>query len=342
LRLAREVREDGEKEELPARFHILITDGVQSTKQQVSVHSCVAGSDYVCVKKAIAGLLDKGWGGCVIGLRSEFHGKVYSELDHGKAIPYESKRSDSKTYRPFYLYLLSPDRAALDKLVEALKARLRTIVKPEEALRVWSNGGHSQNNPLNSAEVVAALAALDFFAGAGASSPQSYTIGASSSGLDSQRRLLGQLPKYRVGPAGDEVDPEKVFLATAVAHHLLVRQIPWADRAKAWNSIEGLRALYADDEVKKEADRGAYFEAARLIAVSMQKLLDPQATLGWNGEDAHQFWNFLSADPRAVKEVGGRMAKKFMSKEAKGEQTLDQSSLKVSTFEFGEWCPPGD
>jgi hypothetical protein len=220
---------------------------------------------------------------------------------------------------------------------------LYLVGKPEpDKLRVWSNGGQSQNNPLNSAEVVAALAALDFFSGAGSPAPHSYTIGASGGGLDSQHIALRDLPKYRVGPTGQEIDPEKVFLATAVAHHLLVQQIPWADRAKAWNSIEGLRALYADDEVRKESDRAAYFEAARLITASTQRLLDPQTTLGWSGEDARQLWNFLSPDPRAVRDVGGRMAKKFMSKEPKGAQTLGQSQLKVSTFEFGEWSPPGD
>lgn len=220
---------------------------------------------------------------------------------------------------------------------------LYLIGKPEpDKLKVWSNGGQSQDNPLNSAEIVAALAALNFFAGTGASDAQSYTIGASTSGLDSQRLSLGQLPQYKLGPSGDEIDPEKVFLATAVMHHLLVHQIPWADRARAWNNIEGLRALYAEDEARKEGDRAAYFEAARLITVSMQRLLDPQTTLGWNGEDARQLWNYLSADPRAVKEVGGRMGKKFMSKEPKGAQTLGRSSLKVSTFEFGEWSPPGN
>jgi hypothetical protein len=129
---------DDEDEPLPARFHILITDGVQSTKQHASDESCVAGSDYICVKKAIAKLLDAGWGGCVLGVRSEFHGKLFSEINHGKAIPYETKRSDPKTFRPFYLYVFSPDRAALDKLVEALKAGLRSSLKQEDALREYA------------------------------------------------------------------------------------------------------------------------------------------------------------------------------------------------------------
>lgn len=144
--------ENDEKEELPARFHVLITDGVQSTKQNVSDESCVAGSDYVCVKKAVAKLLDEGWGGCVIGIRSEFHGKVYSEINHGKAIQYESKRSDPKTFRPFYLYVFSPDRPALDKLVEALKARLRPSLKQDDALREYALTSRYSDSP-GSAEI---------------------------------------------------------------------------------------------------------------------------------------------------------------------------------------------
>lgn len=151
-----QARGDGrglEEEEPPARFHILITDGVQSTRRPDSGESCVAGSDYVCVKKAIAKLLDMGWGGCVLGIRSEFRGKVYSEIENGKAIPYESKRSDPKTYRPFYLYVFSPDRAALDRLVEMLKARLRPALKQEDALREYALTSRYADGP-PSAEVV--------------------------------------------------------------------------------------------------------------------------------------------------------------------------------------------
>lgn len=127
-----------EQGELPARFHVLITDGVQSTKQSGSGESCVAGSDYVCVKKAIAKLLDQGWGGSVIGIRSEFRGKVYSEINNGKAVQYDSKRSDPQTFRPFYLYVFSPDPAALDKLVGLLKARLRPLLRQEDMLRQYA------------------------------------------------------------------------------------------------------------------------------------------------------------------------------------------------------------
>ncbi len=215
--------------------------------------------------------------------------------------------------------------------------------KPEpDKLHIWSNGGQSQSNPLNSAEVVAALAALNFFAGVGTASPHSYMIGASSSGLNSEKITLNQLPKYRLEQTGDEIDLEKVFLATAILHHILLHQIPWDRRAKEWNAIEGLRAAYVNNEGKKDSDRTSYIEAARLIAVSMLSLVDPHRTVGWSGEDVRQLWDYLSVEPRKVKEIANKMAKKLMSKEAKGTHALGASSLKVSTFEFGEWCPPGD
>ncbi len=152
---------DGEEEPPPALFHILVTDGVQSTKQQRVDGSCTAGSDYVCVKKAISGLLEKGWGGSVIGIRSEFHGKVFSEINRGQALQYASRKSDSKTFRPFYLYVFSPDREALDRLVEALKARLRTLLKQEDPLREYALTSHYSNGA-GSAEIIIPKESADY------------------------------------------------------------------------------------------------------------------------------------------------------------------------------------
>jgi hypothetical protein len=118
----------------PARYHILITDGVQSTSQQRPNVACVAGSDQVCVRKKILELLNKGWGATVIGMRSEFDGKVFSEISR-TVTSYQSRANDPKTFRPFYIYLFSPDRAALDKLSEVLRERLRLLVKQEDVIR---------------------------------------------------------------------------------------------------------------------------------------------------------------------------------------------------------------
>jgi hypothetical protein len=116
------------------KFHILVTDGVQSTKQGSVTHDCTAGSDQFCVRQKIGELLAQKWGGCVLGVRADFHGKVYSEVNHS-AIPYDTRTSDPTTFRPFYLYIFSPDPQALESLVNALKDRLRPLMPKSELIR---------------------------------------------------------------------------------------------------------------------------------------------------------------------------------------------------------------
>jgi hypothetical protein len=126
----------GERATAPpaARFHVLITDGVQSTRGQNTKLACLKGSDATCVREKIINLIKQGWGGYVIGLRSQFHGKVYSETGGGSFV-YETAEGNWKRYRPFYLYIFSPDPPALDEFVNVLRERLRPIVQ-QESLRV--------------------------------------------------------------------------------------------------------------------------------------------------------------------------------------------------------------
>lgn len=118
----------------PARFHILITDGVQSTRGQNTKLACLKGSDATCVREKIINLIKQGWGGYVIGLRSQFHGKVYSETGGGSFV-YDTPEGNWKRYRPFYLYIFSPDYAALDEFVDVLRERVRPVTQ-EESMRV--------------------------------------------------------------------------------------------------------------------------------------------------------------------------------------------------------------
>lgn len=127
-----DLQETGEsKPAAVARFHVLITDGVQSTKRKRDDTSCASGSDYVCVKNAIFNLLKNGWAGTILGIKSEFSGKIYSEVSKGRAISYESRKHDPKTYRPFYLYIFSPGHSALDNLVESIRKRLTPILEAD-------------------------------------------------------------------------------------------------------------------------------------------------------------------------------------------------------------------
>lgn len=117
--------EKDSEDQAPPRFHILVTDGVQSSDKDDADVSCAKGSDSRCVKKQLLELINKGWGGVVLGMRSEFNGNVYSEVTH-KAIPFVSGKDVNK-FRPFYLYVFSPDRAGLNKLVESLRERLAPL-----------------------------------------------------------------------------------------------------------------------------------------------------------------------------------------------------------------------
>jgi hypothetical protein len=193
---------------------------------------------------------------------------------------------------------------------------------------------------LNSAEVVAALAALNFFSRAGTGSPESYVIPSSTESLDSEKMTLRDLPCYTVGQ--DEIDPEKVFLATAVMHHLVTKQIPWHLPARGFpKEIERLRKIYQDNESRKVDDHNRFQSASALLGKFLMTTIDPNPhhTVGWSTEDATRIEPYLSNEPASVKEITAKTAKKFMGKEAKGELDLGDSALRVSTFEFGAWCP---
>lgn len=213
--------------------------------------------------------------------------------------------------------------------------------KPEpDKLKVWSNGGKSQSNPLNSAEVVAALAALNFFSRAGTGNPESYVIGASSPDLDSEKMSLRHLPRYSAGEY--EIEPEAVFLSSAVMHHLVTNQIPWDIPARGWpKEIKRMREVYQDNENRKIEDWKKFNVAANLFAKFLDTTIDPnpEHTVGWSGEDVAKIRPFLSSDPHSLKEITAKTAKKLTSREARGELELGNSSIRVSTFEFGDWCP---
>ena len=119
----------------PPRFHILVTDSVQSSDKNNASAGCAQGSDSFCVKKQLLELVNNGWGGAILGMKSEFDGNVYSEIAH-KAVPYSSGK-DANKFRPFYLYIFSPDRAALDKLVDSLRQRLTPLGR-EDTLREYA------------------------------------------------------------------------------------------------------------------------------------------------------------------------------------------------------------
>jgi hypothetical protein len=148
--------DDGDPASLPpARFHVLVTDGVQSRTDQSADASCLAGSDQTCVRKRILMLITKGWGSYVIGIRSDFQGHVYSEVARGSVVSYQSKRRDPESFRPFYIYLFSPDRPALDGLVKVLISRLRPLLAREDGIRTLSLTSAYSDGPAQAEVTVA-------------------------------------------------------------------------------------------------------------------------------------------------------------------------------------------
>lgn len=223
---------------------------------------------------------------------------------------------------------------------------LYLIGKPTpDPLAEWSNGGVTQHNPINSAEVSAALAALNFFSGAHdrEHKPQTYVIGSSTRTLGDEM-FLRDLPEYSL-PFNNglvKVDPEKVFLATATLRHLVTHHIPWAVDAQKWPpELKRLKEYYAAYPDNEDEDKTLYPRALRIITDSISELLSPMKTLGWNGQDYAQLSLLLSDGRNEVEAVTEKIQAPMMSKEAKGSLVLGNSDLRVSKKEFPEWCPPG-
>ncbi|HYO77592.1 MAG TPA: hypothetical protein VE010_14115 [Thermoanaerobaculia bacterium] len=117
-----------------AAVHVLVTDGVQSTGTASTAGvDCDSGSDQVCVRAQLTRWLRAGWAGSLLGIRSDFDGVVYSEINHRNpgrpyAIRYKSTRDDVASMRPFYVYVFSPAPAGLAEFTTAFKRRLRAAI----------------------------------------------------------------------------------------------------------------------------------------------------------------------------------------------------------------------
>ena len=220
---------------------------------------------------------------------------------------------------------------------------LYLVGKPHpNQLKSWSNGGKSQRNPLNSADFVAALAALNFFAQAGTGNQNSYVIGSSLTDVPQENMQLRHLPAYRV--KGEKIDAEKIILATALTGYLISRQMPW-DKIHESAKDFRLAAFYDSRTAQATADRTFYAESIRLISDSLLTLTRPhneQIPTGWSSDASQEIFRYLSSDAGAVKEIQDKMSKRFMSKEPKGANALGETEAKFTTFDYGKWCPDGD
>lgn len=220
---------------------------------------------------------------------------------------------------------------------------LYLVGKPNpNKLKTWSNGGATQRNPLNSAEMVSALAALNFFAKANTGSQKSYVIGSSLYDVPADDMRLTHLPSYKIGDT--EVDAEKVFLASSLLNHLILHQVPWQN-IKASTKMFDICRFYDGKDARAEADYSCFAESLRLVSGSLQSLIlqhNEQFPTGWNAADAQEIWKYLASEPSAIKDIESKLAKKLFGGEAKGANALGNSAAKFTTLDFGKWCPPGD
>ena len=220
---------------------------------------------------------------------------------------------------------------------------LYLVGKPHpNQLKTWSNGGKSQKNPLNSADFVAALAALNFFAQANTGNQHSYIIGSSLTDVPQENMKLQNLPSYKI--QGAAIEAERVVLATALTSYLILRQMPWNkihESAKAFS----LAAYYDARPAQKDPDLAFYQESVRLTTNSLLTLVRPhseQIPTGWAADVTQEIWRYLSPEQNIINQIQEKMGKRLMSREAKGTNTLGETAVKFTTFDYGKWCPTGD
>jgi hypothetical protein len=220
---------------------------------------------------------------------------------------------------------------------------LYLVGKPNpNKLKTWSNGGATQKNPLNSAEVVAAISALNFFARAGTGNDKTYVVGSAPADIPPDDMRLWHLPSYKVGAT--EVDAEKVFLATALLAHLVQHQVPW-DNLRAGVKDFAICRFYDGKESRINVDQPNFVSALQLMSRALQALIRPhneQSPTGWSTADLQEIFKYLASDAISIKDIESKLAKKMFGGEAKGANNLGASSTKFTTQDFGKWCPPGD
>jgi hypothetical protein len=199
----------------------------------------------------------------------------------------------------------------------------------------WSNGGLSQRNPLNSAEVVAALAALDFFSQAASGDVKNeYTVPGGMVEIDSTALQLGNLPCYKI--ADHLVVPEKVFFVSGLLYYLLEQVLPWDLSKEARGRFAFFNALY-ERGLENTSEKENYRELTRLIKsflTDLTKQHSREHPTGW------------SDNTREIEKFFSRKFKPWMFGIGSREiypSTFGAWKVKEKFFEeFEKWIPDGD
>lgn len=266
-----EKQSDSKTELPPARFHILVTDGVQSTKERRSDVRCLQGSDVDCVKEKLNELLSKGWSGTILGVRSEFNGQLFSEARPNWSFEYNSEPDKPETFRPFYLYIFSPNQAALETLVKKVKEVLRTLLASPEHLREYSLTapyviGQASGELLSTDKEILTVTKED-----------AASTGALCFNVD-----LALSPGQQTNSAqsGDSQTPDKAPLK-------LTLRIPWSQHALDSGTPQEVAGMLKWELISKTAniEKGARYPEMRVIGSTTNSdgSVTLQLTARWEG-----------------------------------------------------------
>jgi hypothetical protein len=180
---------------------------------------------------------------------------------------------------------------------------------------MWSNGGAKQRNPLNSAEVVAALTALRYFAGTTqAQGAGPYIVPSSNETVSGQNVNLDDLPRYEIPNQPEPIDPERVFLATTLARHLIQHEIKWEKEVGEMLKEVKLGVVYQQEPGRKIIDRDNFAQAAERFRAFIQAVVDSAAgrdmkAIGWNQE---QVWRTIDSYLPRSPEDADALTKSFV------------------------------
>jgi hypothetical protein len=216
-----------------------------------------------------------------------------------------------------------------------------------ETLPKWSNGGANQDNPTNSAEVVAALTALNFFA---ENSPPvgtgNYIVASSLDGgvspMTEDGMGLFHLPEYQV--KNEAVDPERVILATILTALLVAYDHRWSVNGyvEEWTGDRKLGGVYQRKPDRKDEDGRAFVTSANTILAVAQSLFgaDGLESLGWHKNVWSEVLKNLpangpSAEARLNETVKGFIRKADVPKIGKSKWPIDFAA-------FRSWALPQD
>lgn len=202
----------------------------------------------------------------------------------------------------------------------------------------WSNGGRNQNNPLNSAEVIAALQALEFFSTEDSPEPGTIKVTRLGESVVPGRMRLRDLPNYKIGST--LIDPERVFLSSALMRYYVARILPWDAPIDGWQaSLEHLRKFYQENPSRKEEDPRTFAEVTNSLARFLSSVVSPAKTYGWEGTDAAQLTPFLSDDKAVNQIIQNKMRETWLTKKPRLPVELGSSEIRISIPQMGAMWP---